>query len=258
MIRVDKYSFSKLKCFLECKYGFYERYFEKPEKENPFLVTGHGMSEFGSFVHDILERYEKGELEIYEMLPYYERNFDKNVKSDFVLKMSEDFSKDFRNLYYKSGEKYLGDFSGFDGIKVLEAEYYFEEVIKNFIFVGKIDLIAEDDNDNLIVIDHKSKSSFKNKKELHEYARQLYLYSFAVRKKYHKFPTKLMFNMFRKEEWVTIDFSIKDYVEALKWSIDLVEEIESTIEFPSNPDTFYCWNFCSYRNANLEECHKQG
>lgn len=254
---MEKYSFSKLKCFLDCKYGFYEKYFEKPETENPSLVTGHGMSEFGSFVHDILEQYEKGKLAIYEMLPYYEENFDKKVVSDFSLKLSENFSKDFRYKYYKSGEEYLENFEGFDNIKILEAEFYFEEIINTFIFVGKIDLIAEDKDGNLIVIDHKSKSGFKNKSELADYAKQLYLYSFAVRKKYHKFPKKLMFNMFREQEWVTIDFSVKDYVDALKWAIDLVAEIESTLEFPSNPDTFYCWNFCNYRNANLPKCHKQ-
>lgn len=252
---METYSFSKIKCFMSCPLCFYKKYFEKPEEKNPKLSMSHGMSEFGSFSHEILEKYEKGELEIYEMLPFYKEHYDENVVSDFSLKLSEDYYRDFSVDYYRSGERYFKNFKGFNEFKILEAEYDFEENIGNkFKFIGKIDLIAEDKFGNLIVIDHKSKSKFKNKTEQKEYAKQLYLYTYAVYKKYKKFPKTLMFNMFRKEDWVKIDFNIKDYVDALKWAIDMVEEIESTFEFIPQKDTFYCWNFCSYRQANFPEC----
>ena len=252
---MEKYSFSKIKCFKSCPYGFYLKYFERPELKDPTLAVSHGTSEFGSFCHEILEKYEKNELALDELSKYYEEHFQENIVSTFEVKMSEDFSKDLYWNYYNDGKNYFENFTGFCQFKVLEAEYDFSIPIGNkFLFLGKVDLVVEDRDGNFIIIDHKSKSKFKNKAEQKEYAIQLYLYAYAIRKKYHKFPDKLMFNMFRKGEWVEIKFNINDYVSALKWLINNVEEIESTFEFPAEKDTFYCWNFCDYRLDNFKEC----
>lgn len=252
---MEKYSFSKIKCYLSCPLCFYKRYFEKPEKDNPELAVSHGTSEFGSFVHEILEKYEKNELAIWDMLPYYKKHYDEKVTSDFNLRLTETFTKNFAKDYYDSGKEYLENFYGFPDYKILEAEYEFEEVINgSFIFTGKIDLIVEDEDKRLIIIDHKSKAAFKNKSERTEYAKQLYLYAYAVQKKYNRFPDKLMFNMFRKDKWESFDFIMDDYINALDWLISMVKEIEESLEFPALKDTFYCWNFCPYRYANFEEC----
>lgn len=254
---MEKYSYSKIKCFLSCPFCFYNKYFERPEKDNPCLLTSHGMSEFGNFMHKILENYEIGELELYDLLSYYTNNYDKEIKSDFTLKMTEKFSKDFSKDYYDSGKVYLEYFEGFNDFKILEVEYAFEEIIKDFIFVGKIDLIAEDKDGNLIIIDHKSKSRFKNKAEKKDYARQLYLYAYAIKQKYNKYPKFLMFNMFRNNKWEVFDFNIEEYNDAINWLINMVKEIENTLEFNPVKNTFFCWNFCDYRLAGFKEC-KEG
>lgn len=243
---METYSFSKLKCFESCKLCFYTTYFEKPECDK----MSHGTSEFGSFVHNILEKYEKNELETFELLDYYKDNYNTNVISTFDLYLSESFVKNFENDYYTSGIEYLENFNGFDDIHILEAEYEFEVPVDNlFLFNGKIDLIAEDNDGNFIIIDHKSKKKFASKKEKAEYARQLYLYAFAVKQKYGKLPTKLMFNMFRNKEWVVFDFNETDYLNAIDWAKNTVKEIEQTFDFNPTLDTFFCRNFCSYRHV---------
>ena len=78
--------------------------------ERPTELLNHGTSEFGSFMHEILEKYEKGELEIYEMLPYYIEHYNDVVKSSFVLNINANFSKDFSDNYYIDGIKYLENF----------------------------------------------------------------------------------------------------------------------------------------------------
>ena len=240
-----KYSYSKIKNFKECKYGFYRNYYENDKDK-----FNHGTSEFGSFSHEILEKYAKGELESYEMLPYYIENYDENVKSTMVLKMSESFSKDFSEDYFNSGKEYFKTFDGFGDIDIIESEYEFDEEIDNkFILTGKIDLIAKDVDGNLIIIDHKSKSRFKNKSEKEEYARQLYIYAFGIYRKYSQFPKKLIFNMFRTQNWVVFDFDKEKYEETMKWVSDSVYEIESCINFqPDGLNSFYCVNFCPYLN----------
>jgi len=246
---LPRYSFSKISSFENCRYGFFKHYFEGKDG------LSHGTSEFGGFVHQILEDYEKGKLELSDMLPYYIEHYDENVTSDFTLVMSENFSKDFAHDYYDSGIKYLENFEGFNDFKILEAEYQFDTVIDDlFVFNGKIDLIAEDSDNNLIIIDHKSKANFKSKAELHKYARQLYLYAYATYQKYHKYPKKMMFNRFRKNEWTIIDFKQENFDEAVSWAVNNVKEIESCFDFYANPNTFFCNNFCAFRDGN---CDKQ-
>ena len=241
---LPRYSFSKISSFLHCRYGFFKHYFNGEEG------ISHGTSEFGGFCHNILEKFEKGELNVYDLSQYYIDNYNKEITSDFTLKMSEDFSKDFAGDYYDSGKKYFENFEGFNDFEILEAEYEFEEVINDlFIFNGKIDLVALDKNGDLVIIDHKSKARFKSKAELKEYARQLYLYSYATYKKYGKFPKQMMFNRFRKNEWTIIDFKQEDYEEALNWAVTNVEEIESTFDFYPNCGDFFSDNFCAFRNV---------
>ena len=102
----------------------------------------------------------------------------------------------------------------------------------------------------LIILDHKSKSKFKNKKELNEYAKQLYLYAYAVKQEYGELPKKLYFNMFRTNELVEIDFDINDYQNAYNWLVSSVNEIENTFDFSpqEDEDPFYCLNFCPVKN----------
>lgn len=239
------YSYSKVKSFYNCPFYFFKNYFDKPKD---FVPEGHGTSEFGSYVHKILEMYEKGELGEYELFPYYEEHYDENVKSTFLMHLGNNFSKDLWKIYYDDGKKYFQNFSGYEGLKILESEYeFFEEVDNSFILNGKIDLIAIDKDNELVVIDHKSKGKFKNKIEKEEYAVQLYLYAYAIFKKYKKYPKLLIFNMFRSNEWVEFKFDENKYTDALDWLIKSVNEIEHTLEFPPKLDTFYCNNFCTFR-----------
>lgn len=240
---METYSFSKLKKFEDCKYSYYKNYFEQDKDK-----IGHGTSEFGTFAHEILEKYAKGELEVYELLQYYLKHYDEEVKSTFVIRLSDTFSKDFSNNYFESGKRYFETFGGFDNLNILESEFEFDDVYKNkFRINGKVDLICTDQDGKLIVIDHKSKSKFKNKTEKHDYARQLYIYAFAIKNKYGKFPDKLVFNMFRVDEWVEFDFNMQDYKETMKWVENQVEEIESCLDFEPQVDSWYCRNFCEFR-----------
>lgn len=65
-------------------------------------------------MHKILELYGNGELDIYDMLSYYEKHYEENVTSTFVLQMTENFSRDMGYKYYKDGYEFLSNFNGFD------------------------------------------------------------------------------------------------------------------------------------------------
>lgn len=242
------YSFSKINSFYSCPHGFYRKYFEREKG------IGSEVADFGSFVHLILEKYAKNELKIDELLQYYIDNYDKHVKGDIILNFSG-FKKNLTKSYYQDGYNYFKSFQGFEGYKILGAEINFSEQMENgFIFDGQIDLLLEDKDGNLILCDHKSKKNFQSKKEKKEYTRQLYLYAYHITKKYGKPPKQLVFNMFRNEGFVVQDFNIDDYNEALGWFERCIEDIENEISFDAQPDTFYCLNFCSFRNKKDNYC----
>lgn len=254
--QLNSYSFSRLKTFYNCKLYYYLHYFDKTLSE-----VSHGTSEFGSFVHEILEKYAKGELEIYELLPYYEEHYKENIVSDFSLKMSETFSKDMGPKYYESGKRFLEDFTGFD-FNIIEAERQFNLLYKDkFYLNGKIDLIVTNKDGDIYLIDHKSKGNWKNKSEKQEYAKQLYLYAWAIKQIFGKYPKKMAFFMFRINKWEWFDFSLKELHNTLSWVENVVEEIESEFDFSPELDSdgnvtvdFWKRNFCGTRYSCKYHC----
>ena len=151
---------------------------------------------------------------------------------------------------------YLKNFPGYDNVKILGVEEVFDCEIDDWILTGVIDLIIEENGD-LIVKDYKSKASFKNKKEKAEYARQLYLYSKHIKEKYGKFPTKLRFEMFRKQTPVDIPFNIYDYYEALNWARGQVEQIRKAWAYSPSPEPFFCNHLCNHRETCEFKCEEK-
>ena len=217
------------------------------------IPESHGTSEFGSYMHKILEMYGKGELDIYDMLSYYEKHYAENVTSTFTLQMEKNFSRDMGYKYYKDGYDFLSNFTGFD-FKILETEKHFELPFKDkFRLQGQIDVIAEND-DGLLIIDYKSKGNWKNKAERIEYEKQLYSYAWAMKQMYGEYPKKMAFFMFRLNKWTWVDFDENRLNEVLNWIESTVNEIEGEFEFkPITQENngkfdFYCNNFCDFRH----------
>lgn len=202
------------------------------------------FAQYGTFMHDILERYATGGLEVYELCSEFVKGYSDNVTVDFPPNKYVVL----RESYFNDGITYLENFDGFDDYKILAAEDEFlENVDDDFNLKGFIDLVVEDENGDIIIIDHKSKAKFANKLEQKKYARQLYLYSLRVFRRWGKYPKKLIFNMFRKQKIVEIAFNMADYEEAVAWMKDTVREIRRCNEYPASPDGFMCKYLCDHR-----------
>ena len=232
-----RYSYTKLTSFYDCPYAYY-RYYQQNEKgeNNVFAI-------YGIIVHSILERYAKGELQIEELVDEFDTEFHLAITEPIVM-----FGKDLTYSYYEKGINFFTNFKGFWDLKPLEAELHFETPLGNDTFIGVIDLVALDADDNIIIVDHKSSSKF-SKKELQEKIKQLYLYSKAIFDKYGKFPTELWFNHFKEDCRAKVPFDINMYEKTIKWALDTIQEIEACMEFnPNNKDKFHCCYLCDYRN----------
>lgn len=237
---LEKYSFSKLSSWHQCKYGYYQKYIEHKSGE------GNAFSSYGSFVHEILEKYAKGEYRLWDLPSIYEWGFDAAIKEKFPWNKY----KNLRQSYHDEGLTFLKKFQGYDDYKILGVEQGFEIQISDWTLIGYIDLIFEDDGE-IVIRDYKSKAEFKNDKELKEYARQMYLYSTYVKKEYGKFPKELQFLNFRKTmEPKIIAFDEDDYNEAIEWANNTVREIRNAFAYPPMSlrcGDFYASELCNHR-----------
>ena len=248
MANIHNFSFSKLSTYHTCPYQYYRNYIKRQHGEN------NGFSEYGSVVHEILENYFRGNLEVFELEQKYEEAIADVEVSMLLPSKNGHIRKDITNSYYRGGLEYFQNFEDFPGMTVIGVEERFNVLMehkgKKFMLNGFIDLVCEKDGE-LYVIDHKSKAKFKNSDEKKKYFRQLALYSIYISKKYGKPVKELWFNQFRIHVLEKCVLTDEILTEALDWAVDTIEQIDSETMWLPKIDNFYCLNLCNYRYT----CH---
>ena len=223
-----RWSFSSVNSYHTCPQAFRLGYLDAlPRVDNAF-------SDWGSFMHSLLERYFKGELEFFELSQAYQAGYAAAVKCKFPPNRFVDLTE----RYYAAGKSYLDSFDGsaFEGCEIIGVEQKVKLTIHGRPFVGVIDLLLQKGEDYTIC-DHKSKSAFKSQKERDEYARQLYLYAVFVHEKFGKWPVKLVFHMVRSGgELVKIPFDEEACEAAQDWFSDTIDAIYQDTVFESTPN----------------------
>jgi RecB family exonuclease len=234
----EQYSFTKLSAWWTCPYGWKLKYIDGQ------LGVGNAFSSYGSFVHKLLERYAKEELELWDLAPAFEWGFDVEVPEKFPYNKYVNL----RESYYEKGLSFLKSFRGYDKCEILDVERSFEcPMTGGWIFNGVIDIVFRDESGRLIIRDYKSKASFKSAVEKMEYTRQLYLYSMYVKEHYGQFPDELQFLMFRKQKVEKIPFDQGAYEEAVGWAENTVKVIRDAFNYPPKCEQFFAANLCNHR-----------
>lgn len=251
------WSFSSVNCYKNCPRCFYLSYLKDP----PIEKVNNAFAQWGTLGHSLFERYVDGALELYELGDTYEKEYYTQV----TLAFPPNKYVDLNASYHDKGLEYFENFDGFpENWELIESETEVRLGIDGVKFVGYIDLIVRDRNTGkYIVVDHKSKSKFKDEKEEAEYARQLYLYSLYIKEKYSEYPSHLIFNMFRSNNIVIIKFSKESLNDAKNWFKNTVETIKKDTKFADmvaldyekkrkslrdfKKDSFFCNYLCSCR-----------
>jgi hypothetical protein len=235
------WSFSRVRSYEQCPKQFDKVYMKAGPK------AGNAFAEWGSWCHELLERYYKGELEIWELSSAYYNGYAEHVRCSFPL-----FNKkvDMDERYFVAGAKYFENFEDvFGGCEVVAVEQQVRLEIAGRPFIGYIDLVLRDKDGSYIICDHKSKSKFKSKTELTAYLRQLYLYSIYVKDRYGVYPKWLVFNMFRAHTVVRKPFKREALQEAIQWFMTTIDRIYEDETYAASPDQFYCDNLCDVRES---------
>lgn len=239
------WSYSRIGSFEMCPYKFFLTYIRKTPGERQFF------SDYGSFMHKIIERYLKGELSRRQLAGYYLKNFRQNV-------IGRAPSKEIFGRYFNDGLQYFRTID-FPFLSPLGVEKKVEFFIDKSPFVGVIDCVAEDD-DGLVILDNKSrtlkqrsvrKKPTKSDEELDHYLRQLYLYSIPAKELYGEYPSKLVFNCFRSRELIVEPFHETAMQEAVDWAKKSIQNIQNNENWEPSLNYFVCKNLCD-RNRECE------
>lgn len=244
------WSHSRVSSYVQCPYSFYLRYIINDDEQ--YLSEGNYYAEVGLYVHSILEKIYKGELEYDDALQYFIDNFEDNV-----------FYETRQSIMDKTYMACLEYFSEVDlditeEAEILGVELEIKTTVDGYDFTGYIDLLLRNKNSgDIFIIDHKSSSyPFKQdgitvrKKEqdnFMKYKHQMYLYCKYVHDAYGGYPKWIVWNHFKDKKFAKIPFDENEYHEALDWYISQIHNIENDNEFEANCEYFYCTQLCNFR-----------
>lgn len=224
------WSFSRLDSFDECKYAWKLHYLDGNKD------CGSCFSDFGLFSHKLLERLEKGELDIFTLPMEYKKEFNNYVVHDFPKTKYGDM----RDSYYDKGLSYFSSLTTeLDDKKILGVEEKVEFSILDKPFVGFIDLRYKDADGKMVFEDHKSSSmkllksgkpskTYQNKMKHYEYQQYLYTIPFVgngVK------VDRLRWNFLKEGFHYEIPWTEEGYNEALDWAKNTLKSIESADNF---------------------------
>jgi hypothetical protein len=235
-----EWSFSSITSYLECPYQFKLNYIDGVQD------IGNAFSDYGNLVHEILEKWAKGELMDFELVDYYEKNYASAMHHDYPP-----YPVTMAESSYHLGAKFFQHFTGFgEDFEIISAEEKFSTTIGPYKFRGISDLVLRNvKNGTYCVVDHKTKSPTSMKKDLELYTKQLYIYAKYVHDKFGVYPNIMMFNMIKDQTLIIEKFNMDKFLEVMDWVIDSIGKILAETKWGIGGSSYFCQNICSYRQA---------
>lgn len=249
--RLDEmvWSFSRVNSSQKCAYAWYLQYIAGFEpKPNAF-------AQFGTVCHETIEKYLKGEIDMFSALPYYQQRYPEIVTCDFPPNKYSDLGE----KAYTLGEEYFSNINfDFEKYEILGVERELQFKVGKYPFHGFADAIYRDRETGEIILSDQKTSSFKylkdgsvsktNAEHYLEFRRQLYLYSIPLIEEYGKVDY-LRWNMIRDKRIIKIPWEEKEYNETIKWCIESIERLENeTLWLPDKSSNYWCGQICSMSN----------
>lgn len=241
-----RFSFSSASTFNTCSYGWYLTYIASKEREENFFA------QYGKFIHQMFELYWKRELEDFELLDYYEQNFDKAVNL-----LPPPFPVGMAQRYYQEGLDFFSsppfDRDDYD-VLVLEGTINSKRG-KTSLVVKPDLLIKNKKSGKIILLDYKTSNPLKNgkpdKKKLEGYERQLILYAKFCEKELKIKIDEIVLLFVRSKEmpFYAVERNPEKEKIVMKWFFDTIKKIKKTDSFDATPSAYFCSHICSVRSS---------
>lgn len=232
------WSYSRIKTFYDCKYKWYLKYIK--------LIVGEELffSSYGLFMHNILERYYKGDITRADALDIYLLEY-----MDRIAHPAPNLSVS-RN-YFEDGYNYIKNMQDIKYPAIM-IEKKVDFCIDSYKFTGYVDYVGEC-GDGVAIVDHKSRFLKPRSKgqritrsdiELDSYLSQLYTYSIPVSEELGRNVKSLCFNCFRKNVFIDEPFIDHGLQRSKEWLVSSILKIKSEETFKPSPEYFKCSYLC--------------
>jgi len=246
----DIYSHSKLSTFEQCRLKYKFRYIDKIKPDVEQSIESH----LGKMVHNTLEwlykRVKEKELPtLDEIIMYYSKDWQDKFKPNFVIVKREFTAEDYFNKGVEFLINYYTKHQPFeDGTLELEKKVFFNlDAEGKYCIIGFIDrLVYNLEKQRYEVHDYKTANSMPRQEDI-DTDRQLALYSIAIKElNGYDEEVMLVWHYLAHNKKVESQRTNEQLSQLKQKTIDLINEIQSTTNFPPNKSVLCGW--CEYKS----------
>lgn len=245
-----RFSYSALSTYSTCPYSYKLSYIDSLPRENNFY------SEYGTLVHECLEKYFKGELDIFELSLYYNKRYN-----EVIISPPPPYPPDISSKYRQEGEIFFNNFNfDIENYEIIFVEDKIDLDIDGIDFVARPDLVLKHTKTKKnILYDYKTSMPFRTDKKtgreivdrqkMISYHKQMRIYSYALRHEKNIPIDDIMLWFIRgdRKELVKTNKTLEK--ETIKWLKENVKAIkEENIFAYNNSNTYFCNILCNVRN----------
>lgn len=246
------WSYSRVSTFEQCPYAWKLTYIDgEPSTQNYF-------SQFGLVLHDLLEDFWNGDLDLWDLPMEFDDKHSKDVTEPLPHFLVQ-YATDQKN--FDGAMKFLEDLDwNRDEWEVLGNETTINCEYKGLQLTIRPDLIAKNKETGLVyLIDYKTSNPFNKRsgkpiqKKIDPYWKQLSLYAYFIEKELGIKIDKLRiyFPKLTLDKTLEVRYTKELAEETLDWWHSTALKAIAEEEFLPNVDNFFCGNLCGVRNI----CH---
>jgi hypothetical protein len=245
-----RFSYSTLSGFEGCPYSFKLSKIDMVPRINNFY------GEYGSLVHECMEKFFKGELEMFELSNYFNDGFDK-MKTSLPTEQ-----KYLEERYRKEGDSFFSFFLfKKEDYDILSVEDDVEYEFHGSPFIAKADLVLRNKaTKENILLDYKTSAPWKvdkrtgkekvDKAKLDGYEKQMYTYTYALRTQRNIPIDKVALWFPRMDRFHTFEVKPEKEIEIMEWLKGNIDNIRKEEEFPpNNSNSYFCNVLCGVRES---------
>lgn len=245
------FSYSSISTFNTCPYAFKLGYIDKKPRVDNFF------GEYGRLVHDCVEKFFAGELEIFELTQYFKEMYPK-----VMLSTIPPYPRNMEFTYTESAIEFFDNFAfNYEKYDIRNVEKTIHFKIDGTDFTGRPDLVlTEKKEDENVLVDFKTSKVFRIDKrtgketkdtgKIDGYKRQMFLYTYGLRTQYDIPIHKIMLWFTRPDRQLIIPWRYNEEKEAVLWAADMINKINLEEKFPyDNSNSFFCNYLCNVREA---------
>jgi hypothetical protein len=245
ILKAMNYGYSKVTTFENCAHSFLLQYILAKDTKSNFF------GEFGTFVHEVVEKYFKKELEQSKLTKYYAENYNKTVISS-----APSYPMGMSGNYYNDGMDFFENINfDLDKYNIISIEETIEFVYNNIDVTIRPDIILQNkETGEYILMDlktHKLKKGKQDEENIKSYLKQAQLYAYGIWIKKDIKISKILIWFVRNRKIMEAPTNTSKIMETMEWFEDAVNKIKKETKWEANlskSNNYFCDQICGVKD----------